>query len=265
MRLYKIINSRRVETIHECLYGIRDNMKVAAILLAAGKGERLKSRVSKALVKLGGIPLLTHSLRVLNRHPAVKDIIIVVNSVNREKISSLVKKNGFKKVHLLVLGGIRRQDSVFNALKEAGTDCNLVLVHDSARPFVRAEDVSGVIAQAKRFGAAVLGVPVKATVKQVKRHKLKGTGYKAQGTSFEVEKTLNRECLWEVQTPQVFKRDIIVKAYQRFSRIDVTDDAALIEEMGKRVVIVPGSYRNIKITTPEDLIIAETMLNSKKS
>ncbi|MFH0828176.1 MAG: 2-C-methyl-D-erythritol 4-phosphate cytidylyltransferase [Candidatus Omnitrophota bacterium] len=240
-------------------------MRVTAILLAAGKGERLKSRVSKALVELGGIPIIEHSLRVLCRHPLVKDIIIVVNPSNQKEISSLVEKNGCKKVRLLVLGGVRRQDSVCNALKESGADCGLVLVHDSARPFVRAEDISGVIARAKRFGAAVLGVPVKATVKQVTRDKGQGTRDKIQGTCLVVEKTLNRECLWEVQTPQAFRRDIIVKAYQRFGGIDVTDDAALVERMGKRVVLCAGSYGNIKITTPVDLIIAEAMLNSLKS
>ncbi len=235
-------------------------MKVCAILLAAGKGERLKSRVSKALVKLGGIPIIGHSLRVLNRHPLVKDIIIVVNPANQKEISSLVEKNGWKKVRLLVLGGVRRQDSVKNALKESGADCGLVLVHDSARPFVRAEDISKVIARAKRFGAAVLGVPVKATVKQIKRGKGSGIRGKIKGASFVVEKTLNRECLWEVQTPQAFRREIIVKAYQKFGGINVTDDAALIEKTGKRVVVVAGSYSNIKITTSEDLIVAEAML-----
>ncbi len=233
-------------------------MRVTVIILAGGRGRRLKSRVSKPLVKVGRIPIIDYSLKVFNCHPRVKDIIIAVNSFNKKAISVLVDKSGYNKVKWLVMGGARRQDSVFNALEKVDTASDLVLIHDSARPFVKSKEISVLIAQAKRFGAAILGAPVKATIKQVARHKL-------QGTSFVVEKTLNREKLWEVQTPQAFRRDIIVKAYQKFGGIEVTDDAALIEKMGKPVVLVVGSYDNIKITTPEDLIIAEAILKSKKS
>ncbi len=187
----------------------------------------------------------------------VTDIIVAVNSDNKKAISALVERSGYNKVKWLVPGGARRQDSVFNALKKVGAESGLVLIHDAARPFVKAGEISVLIAKAERFGAAILGVPVKATLKQVKSSQPKGAG-------FVVEKTLDREKLWEAQTPQVFRRDIIVKAYQRLSRIDVTDDAALIERMGKPVVLVAGSYDNIKITTPEDLIIAEAILKFPK-
>jgi 2-C-methyl-D-erythritol 4-phosphate cytidylyltransferase len=230
-------------------------MHVTAILLAAGQGKRLRSRIPKPLVKLLGSAVIEYSLKVLNRHPWVKDIILVVNPANKKAVLGLIKKSGYNKVRALVLGGTRRQDSVFNALKKVQPESGLVLIHDSCRPFIKASDISELVAQAGRFGAAIPGVPVKATVKQVAR-------YKAQATSFVVKKTLDRKNLWEIQTPQVFQRELIIKAYQRFNRQNVTDDAALIEKMGKRVVMAPGSYGNIKITTPEDLIIAEAILKS---
>ena len=231
-------------------------MHVTAILLAAGKGKRLKSRIPKPLVKLNGVPIIGYSLKVLNRHPWVKDIILVVNSANKKAVLDLVNKSGFNKVRALVLGGTRRQDSVFNALKKVKAESGLVLIHDSCRPFIQAQDISELVTRARRFGAAIPGVPVKATVKQVAR-------YNAQATSFVVEKTLERKNLWEIQTPQVFERELIRKAYQKFNRLNVTDDAALIEKIGKRVVVAYGSYGNIKITTPEDLIIAEAILKSR--
>ena len=235
-------------------------MYITAILLAAGKGQRFKSRIPKPLVKLGEYPIINYSLKVLNRHSLVKDIILVVNSANEKAMLALVKKSCCKKISCLVLGGARRQDSVFNALKKVNAASDLVLIHDSARPFVKAEEISVLITRAKRFGAAILGVPVKATIKE-------GTRLSAGNTQAKcclfVKETLKRENLWEIQTPQVFDHDLIIRAYQRFGRIDVTDDAALIEKLGKRVVLVSGSSDNIKITAPGDLIIAEAILRSK--
>jgi len=232
-------------------------MRVSAILLAAGRGERFKSRISKPLVKLSGNPIINYSLNVLNQHPLIKDIIIVVNSANKKAILSGIKKFGYKKVRSLVLGGVRRQDSVYNALKKIEPTSGWVLIHDSARPFLRARDISFLISQAECSGAAILGVPVKAAVKEV-------TSRQSPAASrLVVKRTLNREKLFEIQTPQVFARDLLIKAYQRFGRIDVPDDAALIEKSGGQVVLVPGFYENIKITTPEDLIIAEAIISSK--
>ncbi len=231
-------------------------MHVTAILLAAGKGQRFKSLISKPLVKLGECPIINYSLKVLNRHPLVKDIILVVNSANKKAMLALVKKSGYKKISSLVPGGARRQDSVFNALKKVSASSDLVMIHDSARPFVKAEEISILIARAKRSGAAILGVPVKATIKEVT------LPVRPAGSRLVVKRTLDRENLWEIQTPQVFDRDLIIKAYQRFGKIDVTDDAALIEKLGKRVELVLGSYENIKITAPEDLITAKSILRS---
>jgi 2-C-methyl-D-erythritol 4-phosphate cytidylyltransferase len=124
-----------------------------------------------------------------------------------------------------------------------------VLIHDAARPFVDAKSVSAAISAARRTGAAVSGVKVKGTIKKVTREKI-------------VKETLRREELWEIQTPQVFKKELLLRAYKRFGCQDVTDDAALVEKLGLPVSISPGSYLNIKITTPEDLIFARGIWNT---
>jgi len=155
----------------------------------------------------------------------------------------LVRRQGFKKIKRLVLGGKRRQDSVYNGLKALNPKSDWVLIHDSARPFIRQAAVSKVIRAAKKTGAAILAVKPKATIKVAKQNNLVG-------------ETLDRDKLWEVQTPQVFKKSLILQAYKKFSRREVTDDAALAEESGADVLLVEGTYQNIKITTAEDLLVA---------
>jgi len=201
----------------------------------------------------------------------VAEIILVVNSGNAKPIATLVKKSGCKKVRELVLGGARRQDSVFNALNKVSLQSQLVLIHDSARPFVKATEISALITRAAKTGAAILGVPVKATIKKVTRHYAQAytdasdsVGCKSHVTSgFVVEKTLDRNLIWEIQTPQVFSRELLFKAYRRFKDVDVTDDAAMFEKLKKGVDLIKGSYDNIKITTPEDLTIAQALLKAR--
>jgi len=243
-------------------------MHVTAILLAAGKGRRFKSGISKPLVKLGGRPIIDFSLKILNQHPLVKDIILVVNSGNIKSISALINKSGYKKIRALVLGGARRQDSVFNALKKVSAQSQLVLIHDSARPFIKFREISTLLVRARSSGAAILGVPVKATIKQVTC--LSGRQAKSPAcpagkvtSNFTVKRTLDRNLLWEIQTPQVFRQDWLLEANRKFAKVDVTDDAGLVEKLGKRIVLVQGSYDNIKITTPEDLYLAEAILRTK--
>jgi 2-C-methyl-D-erythritol 4-phosphate cytidylyltransferase len=236
-------------------------MHVTAILLAGGKGERLKSRIDKPLVKLGGAAVIKYSLELLNRHALVKDIILVVSRSNKDELISFVKASGSRKVSAFVVGGARRQDSVFNALNKLSSEADLVLVHDSCRPFVSGDQVSALITRARKAGAAILGVPVKATIKEVT---CRNAGRQA-ATRIFVKRTLERRKLFEVQTPQVFRRELIVNAYKKFNKHDATDDAALIERSGKPVELVCGSYENIKITTPEDLIIAGAILKSRRA
>ncbi|MDD5561797.1 MAG: 2-C-methyl-D-erythritol 4-phosphate cytidylyltransferase [Candidatus Omnitrophica bacterium] len=223
---------------------------LSAILLAAGKGSRLNSRTPKPLVKICGKPAIIYSLESLNRHPVIDEIVLVLNRANRGQISRLIKKYSFGKLRVLVLGGQRRQDSVYNGLKAASKNSDWVLIHDSARPFIDAGSITKVIAAAKKTGSAILAVRPKATIK-----------FSRMGNI--VSRTLNRDKLWEAQTPQVFKKNILLEAYKKHFRGSVTDDASLIEKSGRRVNIVEGSYSNIKITTVEDLLMAGLIAKGK--
>ncbi len=239
-------------------------MRVSAILLAAGGGKRFKSRVPKPLFRIAGTPLLVFSLEVFSRHPKVKEIVVVVNRANRPHIEKAAFPYAARVPVRCVLGGARRQDSVRLGLAAIGESAQYVLIHDSARPFIDPATVSRVVAAAIRHGAAIAAVPVKATIKRIAgAHKYTSTqAHKNRRTQF-VAKTLRREELWEAQTPQVFEAALLRKAFQSNGGNDVTDDASLVEKVGRRVAIVMGSYRNIKITTPEDGRIAEALARRK--
>lgn len=223
-------------------------MQVSAIVLAAGEGLRVKSKIPKPLIEINSRPMIVYSLEAFSRHPQIKEVIVVINSQNRRLIEEQIAKYRIIKVKKVVLGGKERQDSLGCGLKAVDKNTALVLIHDAARPFVEKKLISRLIIQAQKSGAAIAGVPVKATIK------LSGSGN-------IVKKTLKRSKLWEIQTPQVFKKSLIFKAYKKFSRIPVTDDASLVERLGVKVVIVPASYANIKITTPEDLLVAKSILS----
>ncbi len=216
---------------------------LSAIILAAGVGKRLKTSVPKPLVEICRKPVIIYSLESFNKHPDIDEIIVVTSAQNKAAISRVIKKCSFKKIKLLCLGGKRRQDSVYNGLKAVSQSSNWVLIHDSARPFVSRKFITKVISAAKKTGSAILGVPVKATIKSAKE-------------GFLVDYTVDRSNLWEIQTPQVFKKELIFKAYNRYNKVNFTDDASLVEKLGKKIKIVQGSYENIKITTREDLVFA---------
>ncbi len=228
-------------------------MHVTAIVLAAGKGLRLKSKISKPLIKIGSKPLVIYSLNTLSRHPYIKDIVVVGNRRNLQDIRNKIKQYRISKIKDVVLGGRLRQISVFNGLRATDKQTDMVLIHDAVRPFIDKDTVSSVIKTAKSSGAAIAGVPVKATIKEVIGYRLSVIG------ELVVKKTLDRSKLWEIQTPQVFKKDLILKAYKKFANIGVTDDAMLVEKLGAKVSVVLGTYKNIKITTPEDLIVAQAI------
>lgn len=226
-------------------------MYVTAIVVAAGKGLRLKSKIPKPLVKINSRPVIIYSLSTLSRHPSIKDIIVVANRNNLEDIRGKIRQYRINKVRAVVLGGRLRQDSVFNGLKKIDSRTDLVLIHDAARPFATENLISSLIKTAKAYGAAIAGVPVKATIK------------KTRGQNKVVEKTIERNALWEIQTPQVFKKELILKAYKKFGNIGVTDDAMLVEKLKRSVRVVLGAYNNIKITSPEDLMIARAIAAGK--
>ncbi|KPJ69568.1 hypothetical protein AMJ44_03370 [candidate division WOR-1 bacterium DG_54_3] len=218
-------------------------MKTVAIITAAGYGKRMGQ--PKQFIQIAGKPILEWTLSVFEKEKIIDEIILVVN----EEDLARVKKFKFSKLKQVVAGGKERQDSVYEGLKVLSEDTEMVAIHDGARPLVTPEIIQRAVAEAKEFGAVVVGVPIKDTIKSV------------TSNQFTVTSTLNRDELWAAQTPQVFKKEIIVKAYQEGSgKYQVTDDAMLVEKSGIPVKMVMGSYLNVKITKLEDLKIAEGIM-----
>ena len=226
-------------------------MKIQAIIPSAGIGSRLKALTLKPLVMLDGKPIFIYCLETFESCSLIDSMIVVANSNGIEDFKVAIKESGLKKIKAVVSGGKERFDSVRNGLRQVDVDTDIVLIHDGARPFVSVDLVEKCIKTAEESSAAIAAVAVKSTIKLVD---LK---------SMTVERTLDRTKLWDTQTPQVFKKDIIVKAYDNMLQKNPTDDATLVEQMGAKVKIVEGSYDNIKITTPEDLRLAELLLMAK--
>lgn len=224
-----------------------------AIILAAGKGIRMKSGINKQYINLKGRPILSHTLEVFFSCKSIDEIIIVINPKDEEIFNSVILKDLEQvKPVKIVYGGEKRQQSVEKGLAQIGNKSSIVVIHDGARPFITCKMIEDSIKSALEYGAATLGVPAKETVKKVSED-----GFVIQ--------TLNRKGIWIIQTPQAFQYDIIVQAHKkaRLDKIQATDDAALVEYLNYNVKIVLGDYGNIKITTKEDLNIAETKLNYK--
>ncbi|UCD55497.1 MAG: 2-C-methyl-D-erythritol 4-phosphate cytidylyltransferase [Candidatus Omnitrophota bacterium] len=227
-------------------------MKTICIVPSAGKGRRLKVKETKPFVMLGGHPLLSHTLKALEASAPIDEIIVVVSRDKLKAGRELIKKYEFNKVRAVISGGKRRFDSVRNALRKV-KDADLVLIHDGVRPFISQDLIKKLLRAAKRFGAAVSAIPSRQTLKFIKEN------YRGQTSidNFFIVNTPKRKFLWEAQTPQVFKKQLIVKAYKKVKGRNATDDSSLVEKLGHRVKIVKGSFRNIKITTPEDLELAK--------
>jgi 2-C-methyl-D-erythritol 4-phosphate cytidylyltransferase len=209
--------------------------------------------IAKQFLTLGGLPLLLHSLRVLQTSAAIHEIILAVPEQERQYcLDRIVIPHGISKVHKIVSGGEQRQDSVRHALAEVSPDVDIVLVHDAVRPFVTGEMIEQVVRQAAIHGAAIVALPMKDTVKQV-------------GPDGIIERTVDRRPLWLAQTPQAFRRDWLEEAHRKamVNRVHATDDAHLLELMGRSVVVVEGSGDNIKVTRPEDLDIGEAILGRR--
>lgn len=226
---------------------MRRSSRVIAVVPAAGSGKRLGSRVKKPFVLLKGKPLAARTLSALESSPAIDRIIVAAEKSCIKNFKDLVRRFGFKKITEIVAGGRTRGESVRNCLDRIGPCYDIVLIHDAARPFIDAGTIARSVKTAEKFGACIVAVPESDTVKVV-------------GKDLSVKKTVDRNKIFRAQTPQVFKRDLIVKAYGGRVKRGVTDDAGLVEQMGMRVKVVKGSCRNIKITTAEDLKLAEVLL-----
>lgn len=234
--------------------------RIVAIVPAAGVGKRFGEEKNKPFCQFLGKPLIIWTLEALHEVEEISEIIPVLKQDYLEHGSELIERYGIKKVKRIVPGGKERQDSIYNALNLIKENISAILIHDGARPLVQSDLIKKTIYELKGFDGVITGLPVKDTIKEVRGQTTEGR------RDIVVEKTLNRSQLWAVQTPQVFYFDKFIKVYEKAMSegFYATDDSALIERYGGKVKIIMGSYRNIKITTPEDLLIAEAMAKEVK-
>ena len=220
-----------------------------AIIAAAGAGTRMASDRPKQFLLLAGTPVIFHTLKVFEQCDSIDEVIVVLPAEESAGFLSLAGKFGVRKLARVVPGGVTRADSVKRGLMAIrSATAKIVAVHDGVRPFVTVEEIDATVAAAKANGAAILVAPVTDTIKQV--------------ADEAVVKTLDRGVLRRALTPQCFRYELLREAYNHADVNDpsLTDESALVEQLGKRVSIVEGSTRNIKITTAEDLAIAEAIL-----
>ncbi|KAL3613212.1 hypothetical protein CASFOL_042903 [Castilleja foliolosa] len=282
---------------------------VSVILLAGGKGKRMGASMPKQYIPLLGQPIALYSFYTFSNMPQVKEIVVVCDPSYQDIFED--SKDNIRVELKFALPGKERQDSVYNGLEAIDPNSELVCIHDSARPLVLKEDVEKVLKDGRHIGAAVLGAPAKATIKEMldvgvrlaarfhshcpqtarlyyhppsddhhhhqplsghldhhemleKSTAIAGHGIKANSESFVV-KTLDRKTLWEMQTPQVIEPGLLKKGFELVNRegLEVTDDVSIVEHLRHPVYITEGSYTNIKVTTPDDLLLAERILNTR--
>lgn len=224
-------------------------MKISAIIPAAGTGSRFDVHKNKLLELISGKSVLTRTLQIIDSIPNLSEIIICTSQELIPLFKLEIQKNIFKNPINLILGGNTRQESVFNGLK-ACSNPDLALIHDAARPLIELEVINELISTAEEKNAAIVAVPVKDTIKIADNSK-------------KVVSTPDRRTLWAVQTPQVFNYNKILELHEKYKEKSLTDDAALFELEQLPVFIVEGSYKNIKITTKEDILIAENFLKQE--
>lgn len=227
-----------------------DMSNVAAIVLAAGQGKRMGTSTAKQFLDLGGKPILYYSLRAFEKAKVGTVVLVTSEDAISYCQKEIVERYGISNVKAVVSGGKERYHSVYNGL-QAVKQAEVVMIHDGARPFVTTDIIENSYKTAKEKGACVVGVPVKDTIKVVND----------QGVAVQ---TPERSSLWQIQTPQSFIYEEICKAYEKMMNAEdtaITDDAMVMERYGERKVsIIEGNYCNIKITTPEDMLVAKAYL-----
>lgn len=223
-------------------------MNYTVMMPAAGSGQRMGAGYNKLFLMLGNKPIFIHTLQVFEEDPACEGIILAVKPEERAEIEEMLNRFDITKVRALVDGGTERQYSVAACI-QAHAEKGIVLVHDAARPFIRRSVIVELVETATKYGAAIAGVKAKDTMKL------------APGGI--VEETVDREMLWIVQTPQAFQYDVLKKASDSAEMDGFlgTDESMLVERLGHPVRIVEGTYDNVKITTQEDLVFGEVLLN----
>ena len=226
-------------------------MHVTAIIVAAGEGKRMGGAISKTFLPIACRPLVLRTLDRFFSARCVQKVILVVSSKELRNSQTLIQNDPdlCQRSWVLQAGGASRQESVRLGLEALDSDCEIVAIHDGARPLVSSSLIDRCVNEADRVGAVVMGVPVRDTIKVVSEEHW-------------VQATLARNTLWEIQTPQVFRKEVIMEAHDRGVRqaIEATDDAMLVERIGKPVFLIEGERTNIKITVPEDVLLAEALL-----
>lgn len=227
-------------------------MKVSAIIPAAGQGTRMGSSIPKQFLLLRGKPILHHTLRAFETSGQVDSVTLVVPEKDFDNAKKEWSKDFNDIVKNIVIGGKERQDSVYNGFRAIDADTDVVIVHDGVRPFVSADMIQRAIEAAERYGAVITAIPVSDTVKQ------------SDDEGF-VARTVERNGLWRIQTPQAFQYGVLAEAFQKAVKDSYygTDEGSLLEYAGKKIKIIEGSEMNIKITRKEDLILGEAILNSR--
>lgn len=228
----------------------KGNKKVTAIILAAGMGGRMNLGYNKIFFDFKK-PLICYTLDVFEKNKDIDEIIIVSAKGEEKKFNEILDKENYQKISKIVEGGETRQDSSRIGVKSS--DGDIIILQDGARPFTKSEIISNSIQLAVEFGSAIVAVLCKDTVKLAKENEM-------------IEKTVDRSKLWMAQTPQIFQRDIILEAHEdaKDDNFIGTDEASLIERMGGEVKLVMGSYDNIKVTTEEDLLLAQLIIDKYK-
>ena len=222
-------------------------MKVTAIIAGAGSGKRLGHATDKPFIKIKGKPILAWTIEAVSKANLVNEIIVVVSKNNIDRTKKLINKFKLKKVVQIVVGGAKRTQSVKNGLNAVSNDTDIVAVHDGARTCIDKDTFNKAILATEKTGISCVCAKVKPTIKKVKDNILLGT--------------IDRSNLWEAQTPQVFFKEILIEAYKKMKKNKkYTDDVSLVEDLGYKVKVVDGDHTNIKITTKEDLKIAEVFL-----
>ena len=224
----------------------------SVIIVAAGSGSRMNTNINKQFIKLNDKEIIAHTIEKFYNNKNINDIVIVIKEDEAEFFKKeILDKYRFKNIKI-AYGGKERQDSVYSGIKLLDKNCKYVLIHDGARPFVDEDIINRSLDEVKVFKSIVVGVPVKDTIKVVNNNN-------------NVVDTPNRSTLWSVQTPQTFDYNIIKKAYEDAfdNNFYGTDDAMLVERIGYTIKMIYGSYNNIKVTTPEDIIIGTQIINSQ--
>jgi 2-C-methyl-D-erythritol 4-phosphate cytidylyltransferase len=221
--------------------------RVVAIIVAAGEAQ-VKGGFDRILADLAGKPVLAHAIAAFQACPAVDEIIVVINQSKLQRAWNLTKEQGWTKLTKIVTGGARRQDSVLAGLQEIG-DCDWVMIHDGSRPLVTNQHILDCLAAAHKHGAAILAVPTRDAVKMV-------------NSEHVVRATMDRSAIWLTQTPQCFRKELILQAY-RDAFGDVSDDSVLVERLSHPVQVCMGAYTNMKINAAEDIDLAMAVLRQR--